>query len=356
MYSCEQLHRMKVSELESIANTLGINTKNENKSDIIDDIYNKQMESEQVELSQQVPRVNIESLKLPQLKEMAKQYKIKGYTKMKKQELVNELLALQSAGGIQNIPNVPGIVEQQNETRDYSMLTVAELKKIAKDRKIKGYTTMKKQQLVDVLKNIQVSEPVPTDVSTKSTLSSLTLAELKQLAKDANIKGYYKLNKKELVEKLQQEQAVPSETTESIQELPTESTVYISDKFALKKLTVKQLREVAKQKNVYGYLKLKKDELIDAIIDKEIKDIGQIEAPVDIEFVRREPVEEQMEQVQQAEIVPEIIREHEQIEYEEQSIPQQVYIDDVLKEIQVSDIDKHMKNVSLKILQCLAMY
>ncbi len=42
--------------------------------------------------------------------------------------------------------------EKTEEKKDYSKMTVTELKKIAKDQKVKGYSTMKKDELVKVLK------------------------------------------------------------------------------------------------------------------------------------------------------------------------------------------------------------
>ena len=41
---------------------------------------------------------------------------------------------------------------KKEETKDLSKLTVAELKAMAKDKKITGYTTMKKAELIDALK------------------------------------------------------------------------------------------------------------------------------------------------------------------------------------------------------------
>jgi len=43
-------------------------------------------------------------------------------------------------------------VETKEETTDLSKLTVAELKKLAKEKNIANYTTMKKAELLDVLK------------------------------------------------------------------------------------------------------------------------------------------------------------------------------------------------------------
>jgi len=44
------------------------------------------------------------------------------------------------------------VVEKKEEKNDLTKLTVAELKKIAKEKNIEGYTTMKKNELIDALK------------------------------------------------------------------------------------------------------------------------------------------------------------------------------------------------------------
>ena len=42
-------------------------------------------------------------------------------------------------------------VEVQNQTKDYSKMTLSELKAIAKEKGIKGYSTMKKEELITSL-------------------------------------------------------------------------------------------------------------------------------------------------------------------------------------------------------------
>ena len=55
--------------------------------------------------------------------------------------------------------NYGGFIGKANDTiiygaskEDISKLTVAELKKIAKDKNVNGYSTMKKAELIDALK------------------------------------------------------------------------------------------------------------------------------------------------------------------------------------------------------------
>lgn len=92
------------------------------------------------------------------------------------------------------------------------------------------------------------------------TMDSMSILELKQLAKQRRIKMYYTKKRVELIRLL------------SMPDLP--------DSYKIEKLTIIQLREQATQKGLRGFWKLSRDELVDLLypdgklthqVDKETK-------------------------------------------------------------------------------------
>jgi hypothetical protein len=73
-------------------------------------------------------------------------------------------------------------------------------------------------------------------------LTSLSLVELKQLAKGRRIKQYYILKRAQLIQLL------------SLPDLP--------DTYKIEKFTIHQLREMAKTKGVRGFWSLHRDDLV----------------------------------------------------------------------------------------------
>ncbi len=73
-------------------------------------------------------------------------------------------------------------------------------------------------------------------------LTSLSLVELKQLAKGRRIKQYYILKRTQLIQLL------------SLPELP--------ETYKIEKLTIHQLREMAKTKGIRGFWSLHRDDLV----------------------------------------------------------------------------------------------
>jgi hypothetical protein len=78
-----------------------------------------------------------------------------------------------------------------------------------------------------------------------STLSALSLVDLKQLAKGRRIKQYYIMKRHQLIQIL----ALP--------ELP--------ESYRREKLTIKELREDAKRKGIHGFWSLHREELLDLL-------------------------------------------------------------------------------------------
>lgn len=82
-----------------------------------------------------------------------------------------------------------------------------------------------------------------------STLSTLSLVDLKQLAKGRRIKQYYIMKRHQLIQLL------------SLPELP--------ESFRREKLTIVELREEAKRKGIRGFWNLHKEELLNLLYPPE---------------------------------------------------------------------------------------
>lgn len=108
----------------------------------------------------------------------------------------------------------------------YEDLTIAELKAEAKSKGIKGYSSLKKNGIIELLEkydkeNNEIIEPEST------TYENLTIAELKATAKEKGIKGYSPLKKNEIIELL--ENHVDAVEDSIIEEVNVEETVTEED-------------------------------------------------------------------------------------------------------------------------------
>jgi len=90
------------------------------------------------------------------------------------------------------------------------MTTVKELRNLAKGRNIKGYSKMRKADLLRVL-NIEPPPKIPT------------IKDLRRIAKEKNIKGYYKMKKIDLIEAIRRHDEIVNE------EFPFEDSLFQPD-------------------------------------------------------------------------------------------------------------------------------
>jgi hypothetical protein len=120
-------------------------------------------------------------------------------------------------------------------------------------------------------------------------LEKLTVEQLKEIAKGNNINYYYKMSKNELINKLiklpqfqqapniQPEVQPPSYSPLQLQpevQPPSYSPLQLQpevqhpsyQRVQLEKLSVRQLREMAKQYTIYQYYKMNKKQLVDSLI------------------------------------------------------------------------------------------
>ncbi len=106
---------------------------------------------------------------------------------------------------------------------DYSGKSVKELQAIAKEKGIKGISKMKKNELIALLSSPIVCEEKQTveadaPVAVVNVLAGLTVAKLRDLAKEKGIKGISKMKKEELIAAIEAPQAAIPE--EKIVEIP----------------------------------------------------------------------------------------------------------------------------------------
>ncbi len=83
------------------------------------------------------------------------------------------------------------------------MVTIKELKQLCKEKGIKGFSKMKKQELMNKCGG---------DKQHKKVKNGLSVIQLKQLCKEKGIKGYSKMKKTELIQHCQKEQPQKPET------------------------------------------------------------------------------------------------------------------------------------------------
>ena len=194
-----------------------------------------------------------------ELRKMAKNRGLTGYSKLKKANLVN-------------------LLGRKASPQKVKSPTVDELRKIAKNRGLTGYSKLKKQNLKNLLKSPKsFLSPVPTPVGSPNTayvsplgLSGISptpsaLAEARNLlVRNENIVKYMKThNGKTTVKKVAEHFGVARKRVRNLRNrtfvTPTPPPKRKSPK--PKSPTLKNLRDKAKRFGLTGYSKMKKENL-----------------------------------------------------------------------------------------------
>ena len=250
--------------------------------------------------------VDLSVLTVDELKEFAKDRKVNGFSTMRKGELVEVLpkvyadlrvVELQALARLESIPNFSTmrkgelidvlkngyqekeepqkeempVVEEASERIqvvekdgkvNLAVLTVEELKEFAKDRKVVGFSTMRKPELVESLPN---------------NINELRLTELKAYARYYELPNFSTMRKDELIEGLTLGiPVVVEEVVEEVEEVEVINVLNEDGTANLNLLTVEELKEFAKERKVAGFSTMRKPELVAAIPNK-VEDLRAVE-------------------------------------------------------------------------------
>lgn len=280
--------------------------------------------------------ISIESMNVKELKDRARSERIPKYYKMRKHELIKALReigggepsaasvqqeAIQTASDELESEITAVALEVADDAFDIARMNVKELKAYARKNGISGYSRMRKQELIDMLlaktvdesvQEIQEEPMVRNSIAESmrevSDLSSKTVKELKATARSRGIKGYSRMRKQELLDVL---------LTEAVEHVVDEAVEHVAEDIA---------------ENVMDIVEAQTEATVDALIDSGVMDAS---------------VEDETETETDAEDI---------VVLQPDVTERDVYISDVLKELQVSDTDQFLKGIDRQILVCLGMF
>ena len=217
----------------------------------------------------QIGKLSPSKLSLSQLKLKAKMMGCNGYSNMNKAQLVSFVRTCKKSPPRSPQPSPPKSPQQPSPSKSPSPsnLTLVQLKLKAKKLGCKGYSNMKKDQLVSFVKTCKkspVKSPPRSPHVQSPSPSNLTLVQLKLKAKKLGCKGYSNMNKAQLVsfvrtcKKSPPRSPQPSPPKSPQQPSPPKSP-------SPSKLTLVQLKLKVKNLGYMGYSKMNKSQLLDLL-------------------------------------------------------------------------------------------
>ena len=308
IHTHDELKKMAVAALKQYCKTKNIPMVGTKKDDIIAAILSFSQTEPVVDSEvgknasnpAPVDAKNYAKMSVANLKELCKQRNIKLSAKVKKDEIVS---LLEKNDTEENVVLEKSIVdsdaEQQSDAQsvqdvskkvDYSKMTVANLKDLCKSRNIKLSAKSKKDEIVallekddtekSVIENAIIerkhtpilhddsddehtnSQPVQ-HVAEKVDYSKMSVANLKDLCKSRNIKLSAKSKKDDIVAVLEKDDAEKVGNPEHVSEPePVSEPDIQSTQVDYSKMTVANLKDLCKSRNIKFSSKSKKDDII----------------------------------------------------------------------------------------------
>ena len=151
----------------------------------------------------------LEKKQLGELKLLCKQSNVKGFSKMKKRDIVS-LLKFYEEQKIIFVHPVHSVFSEQDDviepTEVLSKMSLKDLKKLAKLYKLKKYSKLNRTDIMSLIQSRKLSSSVE---KIQMKLKKITMTNLKKLCKELKIKGYSKLNKSAIMDLVMTKNVMP---------------------------------------------------------------------------------------------------------------------------------------------------
>ena len=151
--------------------------------------------------------------------------------------------------------------DSKKEEKSILNLKIDELKEIAKSLKLKGFSKLKKQELIELINLNNYQKPIDSDDKTKEKEEKEEKDENVEKNEDKSIEEKHE----KIVEKPKKKQAKKQEKDENVEKNEDKSIEEKDEKIVekpIEKMTLIELKEVAKKLKISGAYKMKKEELL----------------------------------------------------------------------------------------------